>query len=551
MTDPGLDRFLQFNGVSNKNAAYLWGADGSFLGSWPATVTAIPDGNKVNGYFQPSADFTHLAFSSSNVPFVPNGLQHAPGSAYDYDTVNGTTTLISRMPGGEDIPQEPGVAANWNPNQPEETIFFPGARSTEDKHPAKVHGGISSDGTHILMQTAGEPYGRGADPMPPGRIYMRVGGGGPLGITYLVSNGMDAEFVGMTEDGAKVFFTSIEPVTADDHDTSTDFFMWSEATETVTRVSAGGGSIGDTDSCSASWTTQCSIQPVVYNGRNSDTSVATQSGDAYFYSPEQLDGTKGTAGQQNLYVYRNGVVKFVAVASLSRIQITPDGAKMAMISKQRLTAYDNHGFAEMYTYDPVDDVIRCVSCIPTGAPPTTDVAGSLNGLFMAYDGRTFFYTGDSLVPKDSNGLFDVYEFVEGRPQLITTGTGAHDKTLSTTGVRTQAGLAGVSADGVNVYFGSFESLVPEDENGQYVKFYDARTNGGFPVEAPRQPCVAADECHGVASSPPSPTGIVSEGNLGAGGNAAPTARKGSHKVGKQKKAKRGRRHRTRRGQHHG
>ena len=40
---------------------------------------------------------------------------------------------------------------------------------------------------------------------------------------------------------------------------------------------------------------------------------------------------------------------------------------------------------------------------------------------MSNDGRTFFYTIDALVPKDTNNLRDVYEYVDGRPQLITTG----------------------------------------------------------------------------------------------------------------------------------
>ena len=40
---------------------------------------------------------------------------------------------------------------------------------------------------------------------------------------------------------------------------------------------------------------------------------------------------------------------------------------------------------------------------------------------MADDGRTFFATKDSLVPRDKNGeITDVYEYVGGRPQLISS-----------------------------------------------------------------------------------------------------------------------------------
>ena len=90
---------------------------------------------------------------------------------------------------------------------------------------------------------------------------------------------------------------------------------------------------------------------------------------------------------------------------------------------------------------------------------------SSNGLFMANDGRTFFYTNDALVPQDTNELHDVYEFVEGRPQLITTGTGASD-TRTTPNQERLAGLVGVSANGVNVYFSTYETLVKQDRNRQ-------------------------------------------------------------------------------------
>ena len=42
---------------------------------------------------------------------------------------------------------------------------------------------------------------------------------------------------------------------------------------------------------------------------------------------------------------------------------------------------------------------------------------------MTNDGRAFFATDDALVHGDTNEAQDVYEYVDGRPQLITTGTG--------------------------------------------------------------------------------------------------------------------------------
>ena len=132
----------------------------------------------------------------------------------------------------------------------------------------------------------------------------------------------------------------------------------------------------------------------------------------------------------------------------------------------------------MYSYEPSNGRILCVSCPITGEAPTANVEGSKRGLFMSNDGRAFFSTTDALVPQDTNGLIDVYEYVDGRPQLISAGTGAADE-RSGNGAGESGGLVGVSADGVNVYFSTYDTLVAQDHNGQFLKFYDARTGGGF------------------------------------------------------------------------
>jgi hypothetical protein len=168
----------------------------------------------------------------------------------------------------------------------------------------------------------------------------------------------------------------------------------------------------------------------------------------------------------------------------------------------------------MYVYDVGADVLVCASCNPTGAPPSNEVRASANGIFLSDDGRAFFSTRDALTPSDTDGLMDVYEYVQSRPQLISTGTAAQD---GEGGIST-AGLVGVSGDGVDVYFSTLETLASEDQNGPFLKFYDARTNGGFPVSAQIQPCVAADECHGaVGGEPPAPR-LSSAANLGGTGN---------------------------------
>jgi hypothetical protein len=108
---------------------------------------------------------------------------------------------------------------------------------------------------------------------------------------------------------------------------------------------------------------------------------------------------------------------------------------------------------------------------------------------------------------------DVYEFVDGRAQLISTGVAAQ--------TAPNTGLVGVSADGADAYFATLETLVPQDDNGPFLKFYDARVGGGFPLAAQIQPCAAADECRGARNPTPVAPSLSGTADLGNSGNASP------------------------------
>ena len=354
--------------------------------------------------------------------------------------------------------------------------------------------------------------------------------------------------------------------------------------------SARAGGSGNTDACVASWTSKCGVDTYDdttisraagnrgglglrpergtsedENNPNpgyTDNAVAADSGDIYFYSPEQLETGKGIPTRENLYVFREGSVRHVAtlnddpyclpksnvfVAPLcsdgaaGRLQVTDDGRYAAFITTTQLTPYDNMGYGEMYRYDAVNREIACMSCDPKGAPPTEDVWGSQGGRFITNDGRVFFETVDPLDPRDTNGVGDVYEFVDGKPQLITTGTGTATGAEGEFSAESISGLYGVSADGVDVYFGTFDTLVGQDRNGQSLKFYDARTGGGFPYVPPPLPCEAADECHGTTSEAAQALRKGTVSDLGKTGNV---------QAKKKTKKKKSRKHRKVR-KHHG
>jgi hypothetical protein len=538
--DKCLDFKIDFSlqtGQERKPFPYVWAADGKFLGRWPTNYAVVPGADHLTGDDKPSPDFTHYVFSSLDVPFKPGGLESAPGSVYDNAVGPGTIEIASKLSGGEPIPQDAGG--------PEEFIKIPA---------------LSPNADHILMSTVSTG----------GRVnlYMRVDNS----ITYDITKGNGVEFIGMSQDGSKVAFASPFALTPEDQDSSKDIYRWDETTDTVTLISQGNEQ-GNSDSCNASWTGGCDVQLLNTERKDTDDRISAE-GDIYFFSPEQLDPVDpGVKNQRNLYHLRNGRVQYVTTldpgTTIQRMQIAADGQHAAFVTRAILTGYDNHyyetfGFlrqaAEMYVFDASKREIQCASCYPDGRPPTilrldppanekgtysADVLASNGGRFMTDDGRVAFSTAEALSPRDSNGKVDTYEFVGGRPQLISAGTGDRDilPKIAFLYPGQVVGLENFSRDGTDLYFSTYDVLVPQDQNGPFVKFYDARSGGGFAVQGELLPCEAADECHGE-TSPPVPNPQVGTGTpYTVPGNASQPA--GKRKAKKRKKRAHRRRHRRR------
>jgi hypothetical protein len=541
-------------GEAPRIGGYLYDVDGNKLGPAPTNFESVVNGKKFAGDIRPSPDFSHVAFTSRTAIFAGGGQTAAPGSAYDNDLQTGTVRLISTLPNGEPIP-----AGGEGPFQ---FITIPPT-------------GVSTDGSHILMETRAPEGGH--------RLYMSVNDAP----AFEVSDGKGVKVIGMSSDGTKVLFRATEPLVPQDTDESADIYMWQDngGVPQLTLVSQGNGQ-GNSDNCNPSWTGKCSVELLAtqngdrsgFGPKNSpaeeaeyaevtfggtDSKLASSSGGVFFFSPEDLDGAAPHNGK-NLYEANDGEVHYVATLAsnqtIDRIQISPDGEHAGFLTRARLTSYDNEGFEEMYSYTPSTGNVVCVSCLPNGEKPTADVEASLNGPFMSDDGRLFFSTADPLVPADADPFHipDVYEYTEGRPQLISSGTSSNGKSPGGGGafVAETLGLESVSSNGRDVFFSTTDTLVPQDGNGNYAKIYDARTNGGFEVAQEPAPCVAADECHGSGAPAPAPL-QVGTGSSTTGGNVpaakphhkpkrsckAKAKRKGScgHK---SKKAKRGSKKRT-------
>jgi hypothetical protein len=179
-----------------------------------------------------------------------------------------------------------------------------------------------------------------------------------------------------------------------------------------------------------------------------------------------------------------------------------------------------------------------------------------SGLGLLTDGRLFFNSGEALTLSDTNEKLDAYEWspvrqqlggckeASGCQQLISTGTSAHPSSL-----------LGVSSDGKDAFFFTRDVLVPADKNGQAMKIYDAREQGGIFVIPPPPPCAASDECHGPGTQAQASPQIGSYKGTGGQANEVKCkkgfhkkkghcVRKGRHRKHHKRKAARHHRHRA-------
>ncbi len=556
-----------FNGYLRgkaSNAPYVWNTStGQRLGRWPTNLSEVPDGEEFVGEPQASTDFSHFVFSANKV-FAPGGQPSSQqmyccfpsaniseytgppkGSVYDNDLETGAVVLASRKGDPAETPFEGFVFD------------------------------VSEDGSRILMaEETNMAFQRVGQLGPTNKFTAEVQG--PLYLradaahTYEIAPGHKIRYVGSSGDGSIVYLTSKEQLTLDDTDASQDLFVWREGEPNqLTLVSKGSGGAGNSDACSVGWTERCDVGIINFSlfasniggdGGNgtSDNFIASKTGEIYFESPEQLDGPKGEFGAVNLYLYREGTVRFVASMQpghdcvevvpfqplacsegpVARMQVTPDGRQMAFVTNSNLTSFDTHFFRQMYIYDPGSGRVTCASCRPDGQAPITDTRASQNGLFQTEAGRVFFASPDPLVNRDTNEALDIYEYTEGKAQLISSGVGeGMSNAFGFQGILNRPGLVSVSANGTDVYFATIETLVTQDHNGSLIKIYNARTGGGFPADLPPRECVAADECHGPSSSPPTLPPDRTSANLGKPKpTKAAKKHKAKHRKHKKKKA---------------
>jgi len=256
----------------------------------------------------------------------------------------------------------------------------------------------------------------------------------------------------------------------------------------------------------------------------------------------------GGNGFVNLLRWTESISAGVGIGrSNSPTRSTPDGRVFVFQSHARLTAYDNEGHGAIYRYVPAaapGSQLSCVSCDPTGAPPSADAeflvnageAGVVEPTTMVAnvtdDGEAvFFQSPDRLLPEDANSVQDVYRWkapgatdckaAGGCLALISSGQGEEPSYLY-----------GMSADGHDVFFETSEKLVGQDIPAS-PSIYDARVEGGIPDPPAEEDC-QGDACQGAGSTPPvlpAPASSAGAGNGNVNSAASkPRCAKGKRKV---------------------
>jgi hypothetical protein len=271
----------------------------------------------------------------------------------------------------------------------------------------------------------------------------------------------------------------------------------------------------------------------------------------------QAEGEGAVAGRPNLYFAEKGSLTYIATLSeldVANVQIpsdtnpepvshaarvSPDGGTLAFISTEALSGYDNtdqgseEADSEVYLYRVGSAAAVCVSCNPGGARPQGRVVKRISNdgrslpaaatlppagygphfpRALSVDGsRLFFDSFDPLLPRDTNGKEDVYEWeaadseeecVELGAELYVEASGGCLSLISSGQSKEDSEFIDASASGEDVFFTSGESLLSSDTG--LIDVYDARVEGGFAQPTPPPVCLG-ETCQPTVTPPDAAT----------------------------------------------
>lgn len=432
-----------------------------------------------------STDLSHVVFES-NWPLTAD----APPGFFGpklYEYADGTLRLAGILPNGK-----PASASSAVMTQPAFQFGFPMPHS------------VSSDGSHVFFTD-----------LSSGNVYIRIDGNETVQLNATEKTSPEspqpAALLEASADGSRAFFLTGEGLVDGDDDGSEDLYMYDEKAPAGSRLTL--------------------ISPP--GGNATGVIAASQDGHYLYFT--------GSFGQ--ILVWHDGIITVIGAFSgvddaahnepMGRFRddarhggfVSADGRRLLFTTTgdDRLrghggfAGYDQNGYEELYLYSADSGRLQCVSCNPSGAPAMAASLAFANvgaGAItwhsphaISDDGRyVFFNTAESLLPQDTNGLRDAYEFDSrsGELHLLSSGTDPVDSFF-----------VEASGDTRDVFIGTHQRLVGWDQDGNY-DMYDVRIDGGFPEPPPVPAPCQGESCRaaaqGAAAAPQVGSGQVGAGN---------------------------------------
>jgi len=484
-----------------------------------------------------------------------------PGVESLYEWSDGVIQLVSVLPEGRGAAPKGGNLAEED--------------SENTRH------AISEDGSRVVFAEAGEIYLRDTNPVSSGDPEAQT--------TTLIGTG---EFQTANSEDTKIFFTDGESL-----------YEYTVGAEHPLKVLSE----------------KAKVKGIVI-GASEDGSYLY----AVTSNPVNSRHEGAVTGGNNLYVYHDGEAMLVAVLAdedtpdwarggtstkALTARVSPDGRYLAFMSSRDLVDYDAEDATsgkpdeEVYEYDAQTGQLGCASCEPTGARPhgveynqngseaaepgmplvggdriwaaSTSLAANVpdwtpNGLkraayqsrYLSDSGRLFFNSYDPLVPDDTNGTWDVYEYEpEGvgseearcgpsvasgsevyKPARAYSANGAERvepvacvALMSSGRSSEEAAFLDASETGNEVFFLTAEKLSPQDTDNAF-DVYDAHECTRVSPCITPQPPAEVPACHSEAAcrqatgpqpsyNPPATSQFTTPGNITPGARPKTRAQK--------------------------
>jgi hypothetical protein len=333
-------------------------------------------------------------------------------------------------------------------------------------------GGVpgSTDGTRVLIATREALLAEDTDdcpsiiPGPCSDVYARDLSTGTLELVstgpHGNQNNYGTQVWGASADGTRVFFSTAEPLVDEDVEANcpshdglgevgcVDIYERNLATDTTTLISTGPKKTGNDGSGLPKGTADDAFFDY----------VSPDGSRVFFRTAEQLVDAD-TDSSSDVYEREGNTTTLLSASAIggnsgqrSVFQGTSTDGSIAFVNTlDRLVPEDTDDQFDIYQRS--GDEVRLASGGPAGGNGPFD-AYSTERLNSSDGKRVFFYTPEQLVPEDTNGATDLYEWFDGTTTVVSKGP-----TGSGTGGAPSVRL---SDDARNVFFTTPQKLVPED-----------------------------------------------------------------------------------------